>query len=151
MLKHIIAALLALFLCTNATCQPKTSVSKTTEAPAPKVFRPSGCDTLLFTPTDSFHVSCGCVHFNPKWIQDPRPESSGLNLENLTTHFDIDIPVDLYQSGKLIGLDSYGPFFSAMFSLAMEDKIVTTRFTWERKCLSGAFFYRGAIRKAYRK
>lgn len=163
MRKQITMALLALFLCATSYAQangkeaPKyaSSLLETRNPPAPpeqpKFYRPSGCDTLLTHPTDSTFCTCNCVSFNPKWITDTDERSTGLNIANLTRVFDIMIPPEIFQSGRLIGLDSDGTLFFAMFSMNVQDKIVTTRFTWRYMCRSGAFFFEGVTRKMYAK
>lgn len=147
--KHFFLALIALFLCATSYAQVKPTPPPTAAAQQPKLYRPQGCDTLLYAPVDSFLCSCNCVTFNPVWITTADQASTGLNVDNLRRMFDIDIPADVFQSGRLIGLDSEGPFFYAMFSLPIEGRIVTTRFVWQYMCRSGAFFYKGATRKAY--
>jgi hypothetical protein len=145
MIKQITMALIALFLCAYSAMSQEPDVTK----PAMSLYRPSGCDTILTHPTDSAFCTCNCVTFNPKWITDATPGAQGLNIENLQKRFDIEIPSDIFQSGRLIGLDSDGPLFSAMFSASLKGNLITTRFTWQYMCRSGAFFYRGVIRKIY--
>jgi len=146
MLKQITMALIALFLCATSYAQTPAAIAE-----KPRYYRPSGCDTLLTQPTETFFCTCNCVTFNPKWITDPEPESIGLNVHNLLAAFDIQMPPEVLQSGRLIGLDSYGPFLSAMFSMPVDGGgVVTTRFTWRFMCRSRAFFFESATRNQYR-
>lgn len=121
-------------------------------APAPQYYRPSGCDTLLTVATEKYHCSCNCVTFNPKWITDTDPASTGLNIKNLVSEFDIQMPEEIFTScGRLIGLDTDGNRFSALFSATTDKSIITTRFEWRYACRSGAFFLESRSRKVYKK